>query len=381
MATAAGIVSIAQGQDFYVPYFKVKLVGRPLGQDVIRDIQQVSYKDNIKEIDSFEITINNWDAAARKFKYSDSDLFDPGKELELWMGYYGTDSLRLMIRGQITALRPAFPASGASTLAISGLNVLHKLRTEKVTFAYKGASENEGVTDKQIAQQIESRLGIKIKIDPAAEQNKYTYILQEDQYDIIFLLERARRIGFDLYVEEEGENGQAKESVLHFEPSEKVRQVTYLLEYGRSLIDFKPDLTTANQVGEVTVRGWDALNKKKIEVTVKRSEIGVKGIGTKGNQAAIEQSFNQRKEIISTKPIESEAEAKTLATSTLKAIIKDMVKGNGSTVGLTQLRAGIVVEIKGLGERFSGKYFITATTHTIGESGYTTQFECRREET
>jgi Bacteriophage probable baseplate hub protein len=381
MATAAGIVSIAQGQDFYVPYFKVKLVGRPLGQDVIRDIQQVSYKDNIKEIDSFEIAINNWDAAARKFKYSDSDLFDPGKELELWMGYYGTNSLRLMIRGQITALRPAFPASGASTLAISGLNVLHKLRTEKVTFAYKGASENEGVTDKQIAQQIESRLGIKIKIDPAAEQNKYTYILQEDQYDIIFLLERARRIGFDLYVEEEGENGQAKESVLHFEPSEKVRQVTYELEYGRSLIDFKPDLTTANQVGEVTVRGWDALNKKKIEVTVKRSEINVKGIGTKGNQAAIEQSFNQRKEIISTKPIESEAEAKTLATSTLKAIIKEMVKGNGSTVGLTALRAGIVVQISGLGERFSGKYFITATTHTIGESGYTTQFECRREET
>src|SRR5918912_1435806 len=97
------VVPIAQGQEFYVPYFQVKLLGRPLGQDVIRDILQVSYKDTIKEIDSFEITINNWDAAARKFKYSDSDLFDPGKELELWMGYYGKDTLRLMIRGQITA--------------------------------------------------------------------------------------------------------------------------------------------------------------------------------------------------------------------------------------------------------------------------------------
>ena len=76
---------------------------------MVRDILQVTYKDNIQEIDSFDITINNWDADKRAFKYSDSDLFDPGKELELWMGYYGKDRLRLMVKGQITALRPAFP--------------------------------------------------------------------------------------------------------------------------------------------------------------------------------------------------------------------------------------------------------------------------------
>ena len=30
---------------------------------------QVTYKDNIKEIDSFEMTVNNWDAETRTFKY------------------------------------------------------------------------------------------------------------------------------------------------------------------------------------------------------------------------------------------------------------------------------------------------------------------------
>src|ERR1035441_5817561 len=84
MATEVA-VPIYSGQDFYVPYFQVKIAGRPQGQDVVRDIQQVSYKDNITEIDSFDITINNWDAQTRAYKYSDSDLFDPGKELELWM--------------------------------------------------------------------------------------------------------------------------------------------------------------------------------------------------------------------------------------------------------------------------------------------------------
>jgi phage protein D len=374
MATTT-VVPIFQGhQDFYVPYFQVKIAGRPAGQDVVRDILQVSYKDNLTEIDSFDLNINNWDAEARDFKYGDGDLFDPGKELELWMGYYGKDSLRLMVRGQITALHPSFPAGGGSTLAVSGLNVLHKLRTKQESHAY------ESKTDSQIAKEIAGRLGVTLKTNPAPDEKPYDYVLQDNQYDIIFLLERARRVGYDLYVEEQGQNGQSQQPTLVFGRSLDVRRTTYQLTYGRSMIEFKPDLTTANQVGEVTVRGWDRIKKEKIEYTAKRSEIGIKGVGSAGNQAAIEQSFNQRREVIATKPVESVDEAKTLAVRTLEENAKDMVKASGSTVGLPDLRAGSVVMIDGAGKRFSGRYFITATTHAIGDSGYTTQFECRREE-
>lgn len=373
MSSTASI-PIYQGQDFYVPYFEVKVAGRPQGQDVIRDIMQVSYKDNIQEIDSFDITINNWDADARDFKYSDGDLFDPGKELELWMGYYGKSTLRLMVHGQITALHPSFPSGGASTLAISGLNLLHKLRTKQESHAY------ENKTDSDIAREIAGRLGIDLVTGTETGETQYQYLFQDNQYDIIFLMERARRIGYDLYVEEQQQNGQATQSILHFERSVDIKRVTYKLSYGRSLIEFKPDLTTANQVSEVTVRGWDPVNKKKIEVTAKRSDLAIKGVGSAGNQAVIDQSFTQKKEIVATKPIESEAEAKIMATQTLESIAKDMLKGSGSIVGLPDLRAGSIVEIDGLGTRFSGRYFVTATTHAIGDSGYTTQFECRREE-
>ena len=82
-------------------------------------------------------------------------------------------------------------------------------------------------------------------------------------------------------------------------------------------------------MSEVTVRGWDAVNKKKIEYTAKRSELATKGVGAAGGQRRIEQSFNQKQEIVATKPIESEAEAKTLAVQTLEGIAKDMVKGSG----------------------------------------------------
>jgi phage protein D len=378
MSANTAAIPIFQGQDFFVPMFEVKLRGRALEKDVFRDITQVSYKDNIEEVDSFEITINNWDAETCKFKYLDTDLFDPGKELELWMGYFGKEKLRLMIKGQITSLRPSFPAAGQPTLAISGLNVIHKFRKEQESHAY------EKLTDSQIAKEVQKRLGIKIRTDSTAagKEQPYDYVLQNNKYDIIFLIERARRVGYDLFVEEKGQDGKSEESNLYFGPSDNIRRITYQLEYGKSLIEFKPELTTARQVGEVTVKGRDAAKKKPITQTATRKDIKTKGVGAKGNQDAIEKAFSARKEIIADRPINSEDEAKKLAVATLENIAKDMVKGNGSTVGLPDLRAGGVVELKGMGDggRFNGRYFVVSTTHSISDGGYTTQFECRREE-
>lgn len=371
-------IPIFKGQDFFVPMFEVKLSGRALEKDVFRDITQVSYKDSLEEIDSFEITINNWDAEKREFKYIDTDIFDPGKELELWMGYFGKDKLRLMLKGRITALRPSFPAAGQPTLAISGLNLIDKFRGEQGSHAY------QRLTDSQIAKEVGKRLGKTVSIDPTAAANEqpHNYVLQDNKYDIIFLMERARRVGYDIFVEEKGQDGRSEEPGLYFGPSENIRRVTYQLSFGKSLIEFKPELTTARQVGEVTVRGWDAVKKKTITHTATRKDLKTKGVGPNGGQAEIEKSFNQRKEIVADRPIHSEDEAKKLAIATLENIAKDMVKGTGSTVGLPDLRAGGIVMLDGMGkrDRFNGRYFVTSTTHAISDGGYTTQFECRREE-
>lgn len=366
---AAEPIPIYREQDFYVPAFELRLDGRSPGQEVIHDIQQVTYKDSIEELDSFEITIANWDAGRRRLKYSDDELFDPGKKVRLSLGYRG--NMRQVIAGEITSLQPTFPASGAPTLSVSGLNLLHRLRTKQRSQAY---------TDRRIsgiAQEIGARLGIEVRSGSPTQEETHEHLFQDNRYDILFLWEWARRSGYEMFV---GEDRSTGDSYLHFGPSQNLRSVVYELRYGRSLISFQPDLTTANQVGKVTVRGWDARNKRPIEASAERSELDTRGVGAAGRQSVIEQSFNQREEVIVDRPIQGPKEAKTLARETLERIAKDMVKGSGSTVGLPDLRAGSVVQLLGLGDRFSGRHFVTSTTHTLGDGGYTTQFECRREE-
>src|SRR5512147_2294715 len=196
-------------ETFYVPAFEVRIENRNLPRDVVRDVMEVTYRDNINEIDSFELRINNWDAGALDFKYTGpanaqsggnksnpdfSGLFDPGQELKLHMGYQG--NMRLMIEGQITTLSPDFPASGGPSLSVSGLNVLHSFRKKQHTWSWSGR------TDSQIAEEIgrlpqsDNRPGLKmrVKVDPEVKDNEKpeTFVFMNNQYDIVFLLERAR---------------------------------------------------------------------------------------------------------------------------------------------------------------------------------------------
>jgi len=134
--------------DFYVPRFEIRVSGVGLPATVLRDVIKVTYSDDIKKLDNFELTVNNWDATTREFKYVGAEtlaslgiksdptqkqkinplhrIFEPtSNKVEVFLGYGGT--LKLMLSGIFTTIEPNFPSSSASTLTVRGLNVLHAL--------------------------------------------------------------------------------------------------------------------------------------------------------------------------------------------------------------------------------------------------------------
>jgi phage protein D len=392
---------------FYVPQFEVRIEGVGLPRNVLRDVAQVTYKDNIKEIDSFELTINNWDAATRRFKYvgdespedlkgstKDSErfrLFDPcNKEVEVWLGYAG--DLRLMLRGTFTTLEPTFTSGAAPTLAVRGLNVLHQLRRKQ--YSHTWGDKRDSDIAKDIATLIDKDLGkhhkrfpLPIVINDRArdDEDKLPYVAQKNQYDIDFLLTRALRNGYVVYVREAdptSTNPEEKKRHLYFGPSDGrvpgQRDVEFRLKWGASLTEFKPTLTTANQVKSVTVNGWDRAKKKAISVKVSLDD---KEMQVNKDLHELLKVCDPREEIVVDKPVHTEKEAKKVGQAILKDRQKEMVKASGTTVGLPDLRAGRKVQIEGLGARFNGTYFVTDSTHTLNDSGYVTRFNARREVT
>ena len=379
---------------FHVPHFEIRIAGRALPEAAVDDVVQITYKDNIREIDSVDITVGNWDETRRRFKYVGSEtaddlpggghpdpmatLFEPGTEkVEVWLGYLG--ALRLVTTVTLTTLEVGFTSSGAPTLQVRGLNVLHTLRKKQHSHAWYG--EKPSTVAEQLGQLTDGgarRLPLKVHIDDAvrAREEPIPFIAQDNEYDVDFLLNLARRFGYEVVVVER----TAREPEhLRFAPSKSTaRQADYRLVWGETLVDFKPKLTTARQVAKVTVRGWDRRRKAAVSATIDTKDREVQRINPDLHRL-VEQAGG-REEMVVEEPVSSEAEARQRARAIMLDQMKQMVTAEGGTVGLPDLRAGSRLDIAGVGARMSGRYFVTETTHAFSDAGYTTRFKARRED-
>jgi Bacteriophage probable baseplate hub protein len=390
--------------DFYVPRFEIAAGGTAIPSSVVRDVIQVAYNDSTTEIDSFDITVNNWDATTRTFKYVGGEtstrpsnplhtLFEPcARDFELKLGY--GSQLVSLVTGTPQTLEPSFPAGGSPTLTVRALNVLSKLRTKQHRDHWLNKKISEVAED--IGRRNEpgggKRFPIPIRLAPANDRQsepKLDYVAQDNLYDIDFLLLEARKIGYVVYVDLEPQRSGPPREVLYFGPSNArqagVPDITYELKWGTSLIDFSPKLSTASQAKSVEVRAWDRQANRAIrkKVTARSSDIHVNRDLlhlVDGGGSGVGKGCIAREEVTVSEPQFTAEQAQRRAVALMEEKLKHLVEATGTTIGLPDLRAGQRVKIVGLGARFSGTYFVTRTTHTVNDSGYLTKFTGRREQ-
>jgi phage protein D len=385
---------------FLTPQFEIAIDGAGLPKGVLRDITEVTYRDSLTELDQFDITVNNWDPASkaeggtrRLFRYigseTDSDLasqepekllfrlFEPcNKMVKVSLGYLGR--MVPMMIGNFTTMEPTFSSSGAATLAVRGLNALHQYRTAKFTTAWENKTPSEiarnlaALTDKG-----KKRFTAPIEILPGTESGEQAipFVTQTSQYDIDFLLNFARQHGYEVTLV--GDT-KPEQKVLFGRASDARRPVNYELDWGRTLVDFKPSLTTAGQFKSITVKGWDRKTQKPISEKVAYDDPELKKMNAKFGELVMQ--CDPKEEQVVDLPVFSKADARRRAIALMRDNSARIIRANGTTIGLPELRAGTRVKIGGLGARLSGEYLVTKSTHTIGESGYLTKFECRLED-
>jgi phage protein D len=364
--------------DYYAPNFKVLVEGRELDVTTHGDILDLTVTMDIENLTSFALTVNNWDDSSFDFKYSDTDTFDIGKRVDVQMGY--ADRLLFMASGIIQTLAPRFPESGPPTLSVTGVDRRVKLRDRKPTS--KDVKQFVNKKDWQIAQIIAARNGLEPRLTQEGET--HALVVQKNQDDLTFLMERAKRIDFDFYLRVDPDTG--KDQLFFVSPTDNRdarRNFVYVFEWGKNLINYSTQLTLNKQVGNVTVQGWDSKTKKKISYTTRASDLpNTGGSGTNGPQAASTKLAN-RQDIVVDQPVTSDQEARDLAISLLRERAYQFLTGSGKVIGLPDMRPGDLVELHGLGQRFSGtikkpiQYYVKKVTHTLGGSGYQTQFDVR----
>ncbi len=343
------------------------------------------------------MTISNWDDERREYKFIGSEteaqlqaghrdharvtLFEPcGKDVLLRMGYGGR--LVTMLKGQFTTMEPVF-VDGRADMTVTGLNVLHQLRRKQYTTTWTDKRDSEIARD--IGQRTDHgrrRFPLPIVIDDNAlgTEKPIPLVTQHNQYDIDFLFQRARTRGYVVFIQEE-DPARNRPRRLYFGPSQAgmipgLRDVSFELKWGASLMEFRPKIKTANQVKSVTVRGWNRTRRQTITRTVTLDDPRL----TVNRDLHRILDCAADEELVVDEPIFYECQARERAIAIMLDQTKQIVTADAKVVGLPDLRAGQVVHIENLGARLSGKYLVTKTTHTIDDDGYVTGFFCRREQ-
>jgi phage protein D len=382
------------GQDFYAPAFRVRIRGRELLQAEY-DVQNVTYTDSDADMDSFDLTVNNWDPDGKGpgqgwFKYSDTDVFDPWQDIELSMGYYrnGNDELQTMLVGEIVRMTPNFPESGPSTMTVHCVSLLQRFRIAQVTKDYFQKQDSWVARDlvQGIAKDVRQKIpGLDLQVDDneiamnLSNEQPREHLEVHQQYAVNFLFARSREIGYDIWLEENTQ-GSRRVVTFHYAPSKYTLKPTYVLEWGKSLVSFQPSFATGNQPDEVIVRYWNPQAKKKFEGTATRADLVQDGVIDPTQDFGVKQGpLSKKSELVTNVVVQSDEEAKTAAKRRLRVLAQGLIEGKGKTVGLPDLRSGNKIKIVGLG-RYDGLYHVTSTTHTIGDGGYSTDFSARMEQ-
>jgi phage protein D len=209
-----------------------------------------------------------------------------------------------------------------------------------------------------------------LKVDKIQDtQIKLDYVLLHNQTAMQFLQQQAEKIGYKVWIEDK---------TLYFQKPRRNALRPITLSFDRDeLLEFSARLSTMEQISQVETRSWD-IKKKQEVVSIAKGSPEAPGGGTSGSKTAT-QVFGTTKVINFASSADSKAETDQMAAGLFEEMAMDYIQGDGSCQGRTDLQAGGMVNITGIGQRFSGQYTVTDVTHSFSPTqGYRTDFTVRR---
>lgn len=339
----------------------VELDGSPLASQTEALLEQVVVDDHQHLPNMFAITFH--DPARDILSQLNARI---GSTVTIKVTPPGSSSPDTLIKGEVTALEAEYDATSLRTV-LRGYDMSHRLHRGRRTETYKN------VTDSDIARTVASRAGLQVgQIDSTS--GTFDHVSQANQSDWDFLKARAREIGYEMAMEDG--KFQFRQPV---QASNAPQTGTYQnhtdplqLVFGDDLIEFRPRVTSAEQVANVKVRGWDPDSKQAVIGSATAGTVAAAGV--QDDPASLAGTFGGPTFTAVTRPLGQQAQVDTAAASIAEMISSAVAEAEGTARGNPKLKAGATVSIGVVGNEFEGQYTLSGTRHVFGPQGYRTHF-------
>jgi uncharacterized protein involved in type VI secretion and phage assembly len=274
-------------------------------------------------------------------------------------------SPKTLIKGEVTGFEAEYDATRLRTI-LRGYDLSHRLHRGRQTHTYKN------VTDSDIARQVAQRASLQVgQVDSTSVT--FDHVSQANQSDWDFLKARAREIGFEMGMED-GKFYFRKPIQASGAPQTGDYQNhtdTLQLVFGDDLLEFRPRVTSAEQVSTVKVRGWDPVQKQAV---IGSAPAGTVAAGIRDRPSALASSFGGQTFTAVNRPLPQQPMVDGAAASIAEIISGAFAEADGVAIGNPDLKAGSTVSVGVVGDHFEGKYTLSGARHVFGENGYRTHF-------
>ncbi len=335
---------------------KIYIGGNQLTKDISSQILETVVDQHVHLPDMFMIRLID----TNKLDLLDGDTFDLTKIVKIEANNAEGEYTKL-IEGEITAIEPTFLEGMNAELIIRGYDNSHRLFREVKSKAHVN------VKDSDLATTMAGYAKLKTKeIEPTTIV--YEHLYQDNQSDLAYLTHRAWRIGYECYVE--------NNELIFRKPKYSGEGVE--IKWGDDLLSFYPRMTLAEQVDEVVVKGWDVAKQAPIIGKAEGSDTELyPQIKKKDKGPSLAQPFGNGKLVVVDRPVISQSEADEVAKARFNELSGAFVDAEGIAFRRPDIRAGKVINITSLGEKFSGSYLVTSCTHSYTEKGLHSNFSVR----
>ena len=310
----------------------------------------------INRIPTATIVFKDGDPSKQDFELSSEKYMNPGEKVEISLGYKGSN-------------KPVF----------KGVIIRHSIRASKAVGTYlkieckhpvfnmtvgKSIRYFEKQDDKKILQSLFSENNVN-SVNLSGTYIKKDSYLQYNTNDWDLALSRAafnsKVISYDLdkvIVEDPKISGASKD----------------IFEFGKDLFDYDAEVNAEFQMSKVEAFSWDSKTQKAIKGTNTSSSI--KQLENSGVKHSDLKTVIPRKSYelyhngeLTKSELDGWTKSKNVQSSLNKIIGSFKVKGENG------LKLGDVIELKGLGAKFSGKILVTGIRNDYTKEGWFTDIQ------
>ncbi len=348
---------------FYPPTFLIE-AGGDLMRDLRPFIQSFEFKDEHKKPDEIRLTIIN-DA----FKWTDDPRLQNGVVYSIRWGYptLWSDLLKVKVQKGV----PTFPRNQVPTITLISWD-------SRLDLTKADTSVNWGqVSSSEVARRLAKKWGLKTDISESNDARKQDRVQTVRQTDLAYLAKLADDLNFQFDIVGD---------TLIFKPYDYAATATltytYFTDREGVILDFKPEIKEKQlrkKIGAISTdsKGGTASAVSAFfgNVADKVAKKTVQGETGSGKYVELATSGGV---ITGTSPEPAKVAAMHAQAASDKVSL-DAEKGTLTIVGDPRLRKGKVIELRGFGVRYSGRWYVSSTKHTMScNAMYITEAKVQR---